>query len=571
MALASAAALMIACLWDGRAPYAVAGLYLYGLLAVGLALQQLTLSPGREAWSLTIALALYAIGTSLLWRKRDLIVAGADRLKTPRRLDPAATELKWLIVFNTLVVAAVIFRSGWIDLRFTEGRLRVTASLAVGLQAITFGLLAEGARRKAWQRAAFAMFALGAAFFGWAWLVPGVSGTWLNRAVILMVEMFGVVALFGLELDKALEREPEWTRSVRDCVPWLTGAGVVALAFILSTEVVQQIEFGSVHISSLPLLTIAVTLVSATVICILFALSPAHDPLNLPESSRKNYVYVAELMLALLFMHIRLTMPWLFTGFFERYWPLAVVAIAYVGIATSELLRRRNVFVLADPIERTGAFLPLLPVLGFWLTQSLVDYSVLLFIVGGLYGVLSILRRSFGFGVLAALAGNSGLWYLWHRTDEYGFLQHPQLWLIPAAMSVLVAAYLNREDFSEEQMIGIRYLTLVTIYASSTADIFINGVARSPWLPMILAALSLAGVFSGIMFRIRALLLLGSVFLLLAVTTMIYYASFNFGWTWLWYVAGILTGAMIIFTFALFEKKRDEMLRVVEGLKEWQR
>ena len=66
-------------------------------------------------------------------------------------------------------------------------------------------------------------------------------------------------------------------------------------------------------------------------------------------------------------------------------------------------------------------------------------------------------------------------------------------------------------------------------------------------------------------------LLLGSVFLLLAVTTMIYYASFNFGWTWLWYVAGIVTGAMIIFTFALFEKKRDEMLRVVEGLKEWQR
>ncbi len=571
MALASASALMIACLWDAEARYPVAGLYLYGLLAVGMALQQLTLSPGRQAWSLTIALAFYAIATTLLWRKRDLIIAGADRLKIPRRLDPAVTELKWLIILNTWVVAVVIFRSLWIDLRFTEAKLRVTASLAVGLQAITFGSLAQGARRKAWQKAAFAMFALGAVFFGWAWLVPGVSGTWLNRAVILMVEMFGVVALFGLKLDKALEREPELTRSVRDCVPWLTGAGIVALAFILGTEVVQQIEFGSVHISLLPLATIALTLVSATVICILFALSPAHDPLNLSESKRKSYVYVAELMVALFFMHIRLTMPWLFTGFFERYWPLLVVAIAYAGIATSELLRRRNVLVLADPIERTGAFLPLLPVMGFWLTQSQVDYSVLLFIVGGLYGVLSILRRSFGFGVLAALAGNGGLWYLWHRTDEYGFLQHPQLWLIPAAMSVLVAAYLNREDFSEEQMIGIRYLTLVTIYASSTADIFINGVARSPWLPMILAALSLTGVFTGIMFRIRALLLLGSVFLLLAVTTMIYYASYNFGWTWLWYVAGIVTGAMIIFTFALFEKKRDEMLRVVEGLKEWQR
>ena len=114
-------------------------------------------------------------------------------------------------------------------------------------------------------------------------------------------------------------------------------------------------------------------------------------------------------------------------------------------------------------------------------------------------------------------------------------------------------------------------IVVVSLLVTASAFIFINGVARSPWLPMILAALSLTGVFAGIMFRIRALLLLGSVFLLLAVTTMIYYASFNFGWTWLWYVAGIVTGAMIIFTFALFEKKRDEMLRVVEGLKEWQR
>ena len=50
---------------------------------------------------------------------------------------------------------------------------------------------------------------------------------------------------------------------------------------------------------------------------------------------------------------------------------------------------------------------------------------------------------------------------------------------------------------------------------------------------------------------------------------MIYYASANFGWTWLWYVAGIAFGATIIATFALFEKKRAEMMAVVEGLKQW--
>jgi hypothetical protein len=81
----------------------------------------------------------------------------------------------------------------------------------------------------------------------------------------------------------------------------------------------------------------------------------------------------------------------------------------------------------------------------------------------------------------------------------------------------------------------------------------------------------LAGVFAGIVFRIRGLLLLGAIFLLLSIVTMIWYASVNLGWTWLWYVAGIVTGATIIFMFALFEKKRSEVLRVVEGLKEWER
>jgi hypothetical protein len=234
-------------------------------------------------------------------------------------------------------------------------------------------------------------------------------------------------------------------------------------------------------------------------------------------------------------------------------------------------LKRRQIHVLAQPIERTGAFLPLLPVIGFWIVQSQVEYSTVLFVVGGLYGLLSILRRSFWFGMAAALAGNGGLWHMLNETSEFRLYQHPQLWLIPAAISVLIAAHLNRKNFSEAQMTGIRYFCLITIYVSSTADIFINGIAQSPWLPLVLAGLSVAGVFGGIMFRIRAFLLLGSIFLLLSIATMINYASVNFHWTWLWYVAGIVTGAMIITTFAVFEKKRAEVLRVVDELKDWKR
>jgi hypothetical protein len=569
VALGSLGLLMTACLWDRDATYAVAGIYLLALLSGASALHNLSLAPRRLAWGLTMAGAVHALAASLIWRGREQILAWSGHLKIPPRMDPAATELAWLSFLNSLVVATVVCLAFWIDLEFFPWSMRAAAAMAVTAQAFTFGLMAQGPHRLKWQRAAIATFLVGAVLLGWSGLTPGVNGTWLNRGVILMTLTFAAVALVGIGLDKFFERRPDWSKAVHDCLPATTVAGIVSLGFVLGAEVYYQIEFGAVRVSLLARFAVAVTVAAAVIACIFFAVSPKHDPLSLSERRRGAYVYAAEVLMVLFFMHIRLTMPWLFRGFFQRYWPLVVLAIAYAGIAVSEVLRRRQIRVLADPIERTGVFLPLLPVIGFWIAQSQVEYSTLLFIVGGLYGLLSILRRSFFFGLAAALAGNGGLWYVLHETSEYHFFQHPQLWLIPAAISVLIAAHLNRKNFSAAQLTSIRYLCLATIYVSSTADIFINGVAQSPWLPLALAGLSIAGVFAGMIFRIRAFLLLGSSFLLLAIATMINYASVNFGWTWLWYVAGIVTGALIITTFAIFEKKRADVLRVVDELKDW--
>jgi hypothetical protein len=571
LALLAVATLMTACLWDRYAKYAVAGLYWLGLIACAIVLLHLDLTPTRFAWSATLMLSAYSLCVALVWHWRRPLIDFATRLHVPERMKADATQLQWLSAFTGIAFATIGVLAYCIDLRFVDFSLRVTAALAFLAQFMTVGLLAEGVEAKDSRRAAIVIAVVGAIFVGWSWLTPGINGTWLNRSVILMVVVFGLTALYALVLDKLSARFSEWTSAARACVPWVLGAGVLALFFCLGTEVRYQLDFGAVLIHPLALITIGLTLLAAVVICVLFALSPNHDPLSLSERARMKYVYAGEIMLALLFLHIRLTMPWLFTGFIERYWPMVVMLIAYFGIVTSEALRRRQLLVLAQPLERTGAFVPLIPVLGFWIVTSEVDFSILLFIVGGLYGLLSILRRSFGFGLVAALAGNAGLWYAFHQTEDYQFLQHPQLWLVPVALSVLIAAYLNEEKLTEDQMTGIRYLSLVTIYVSSTADIFINGVANSPWLPLILGSFSLAGVFAGILFRIRGLLFLGSIFLLLSIVTMIWYASANFGWTWLWYVAGIFTGATIIFMFAVFEKKRSEVLRVVDGLKEWDR
>ena len=59
-----------------------------------------------------------------------------------------------------------------------------------------------------------------------------------------------------------------------------------------------------------------------------------------------------------------MTMPWLFSGWFLRFWPLVVMAIAFVGVGLGELFQRRRQRVLSEPLQTTGALLPLLPALG---------------------------------------------------------------------------------------------------------------------------------------------------------------------------------------------------------------
>jgi hypothetical protein len=199
-----------------------------------------------------------------------------------------------------------------------------------------------------------------------------------------------------------------------------------------------------------------------------------------------------------------------------------------------------------------------------------VDYSGLLLLVGALYAIVAVLRSSFGVSLLACLAANGALWYFLSQQQHFSLLERPQLWLTPAAISVLIAAYLNRERLTVTQMTNLRYITLSVIYVSSTAEIFTRGVAESPWQPLALMVLSAAGVLAGMLLRVRAFLYLGSSFLLISIFTMIWHAAANFGWTWLWYVTGIVVGLAIILLFAMFEKKRSELLRLVEGLRAWE-
>ena len=569
-AVGSAAILVaVTFLWDAEAPFAPGQLYALGLAAIAVAIDGLGLPANRIGWAAAILLAGYVLLTGTIGGFRRAIRRQLGQPTLHPAEGPRAGS-GWLTSANLVLSAAVIALSLWVDFAIGGRGMRLAAAGAAMVQVVGLVLGARSDRRLDSRQAALWVGALAAVVFAWAWREPTTANL-LDRSVALLAALACTITLYGFLVAQLLRKGSFWSIATRSLLAPLAGIWAIVLLEILGAEVAMAATRGSVVMHATAIGAVIAALVGSAAACLMLALNPARDPLQLQPARRGAYVYAAEALLGLTFLHLRLTMPQLFTGLLAQYWPLIVMGLAFAGVGLGEIFRRRRLPVLSDPLFRTGIFLPILPALAYWLLPPCrVDYAYLLFTAGLFYAILSATRKSFVLGVLAALAANGGFWTLLAHEPQLGFFMHPQLWLIPAAASVLVAAQLNADRLSLPQLRAIRYACLIVVYVSSTADVFLNGVSRAPWLPMVLAALSVAGVMLGILFRVRSFLVLGTAFLSLAVLTMIYYASANLGWTWLWYVAGIALGSGIIATFALFEKRRAEMVALVEGLKQWQ-
>lgn len=567
LAVAAAALLVLATLTDTESLLAPVELYAIGLAAVVMLAEQLRPAPDRVAFVYALATAGFVLCSSVVYAARGVIAPALAGFGLP--VGGRGRSLAWLAWANTLLAVAVVCLATQIDLSVNERLVRMLAASAAIVQLAGFLLICREERRLDLRQTTILLCVGAVILWAWSWMTP--SATWpLDRAALTQcVLLAAAAACVGIAIRRA-ETEAPWDRAVASVAPLLAATWTACLLGIIGFEIIGRGRLGTIGTHRPAVVEVLVALPLAAVACVMLALRTGRDPLGIPGPMRSAYVYASEAMLALAFVHLRVTMPWLFGGVLAQYWPLVVMGIAFAGVGVGELLRRRRVHVIAGPLLGTGLFLPLLPVLAFWLAPSRVDLPELLFVVGFFYAVLSAARRSFTLGVVAAVAANGGLWALLARQPELRFLVHPQLWLIPAAASVLIAAQLNRDRLPARQLRVIRYACLTVVYVSSTADIFLNGVRDHPWLPLVLAGLSVGGALTGMLFRIRAFLFLGTAFLGVSVVTMIYYASANLHWTWLWYVAVIALGTAIIVLFALFEKKRTEMLALVEGLRRWQ-
>jgi hypothetical protein len=416
------------------------------------------------------------------------------------------------------------------------------------------------------RHAVLLLVALGCAEAGWVWLDPVGPAPWLERTALLLAALALLTLGYGVGLPRRTAPESGWPEAGRRCGAALGVAAAALLVGVLAQEAVLTLR------GVRPLMVPAVTAAVAAALVLLmaagvaFALRSDLDPLGLPERGRTGYVYAAELLLLALFAHVRLAAPELFSGRLQNYWPFLVFAVAFASAGLGEALTRLKLRVLAEPLARTGVLLPVVPVLAFWLRPA-GDYATLWFVAGAFYGLVAVVRRDLGFALLAALAGNVGLWVVLHER-QVAFLRYPQLWLVPFALTVLVASHLNRDRLSRGQVTTLRYAALTVLYLASTAELFLTGLGHDVTRPLVLVGLALLGVFAGMLLRVRAFLFLGAGFVGLGVLALVWHAAESR--SWLWYVAGIVLGVALIVLFAVFEKRRNDVLRLVERLRDWE-
>ena len=567
--------------------------YVSALISVVLFFQSLNPGPMELQWISTLGFAAFCLASSFVWRASDRIRATVNGLRLFPTLEARNGSIV-VMVANTVLALGVASLGIWAQFQCESLPLRLASSQAIMAVAFAVGLLARYKEMSGpWRMLpaseptlaatathdpsegslvmrviALALGVCAAVAFGWHFdSIDAIRG--LNRLSYACLSLAVMALVYGFGLIKYVGLSDRWCQAALMLMPTLVGATAVAVGVVLYCEWSLGPVGLAATISFAAIICIIVAIIASMVACMAAALISGRDPFGLSERGRTVYVWVTEALVVMLVMHLRLTMPWLFGGWVQAVWPLLIVGLAFVGLGVSEWAKRNKLGVLADPLERTGMMLPVLPLLTHWIVPSHVHYGVSLLCASVAYASFGYLRKSMLYWGASVITGNAALWFALHSTD-FQFTQHPQLWVIPPALSLLAIVQMLKERLPREQVVAGRYLATSSIYVASTAEVFIQGIAEAPWLPIVLAALSICGIVAGIALRIRAMLWLGSMFLCVAMFTVIWHAAVDLEQTWVWYVSGIVMGVLILTMFALFEKRREQLKGLVSRLQTWE-
>lgn len=592
--------LVAAALWEERAWYALPAAYFWGLAGWGVlvAFSRDVVILGwladpewvratapffvgwshersMQAWQLgavwtCTALALHTAIGGQLWFHGARLAAWGTWLGIPHPVEGLQRTQRWLPTCQVSLTALVALLATWLVLMAELRAVRVAAAILPAVAAWGLACLAQGKRQEKMQLAALLLAGYAAVLLGWVETVGGamVSMVAMLQAFRLLMVLCGLTFVYAWVLPRWLLRDPAWRAASYRAATTTAALAAGALAVTFAFEVALFTPEQGTPADGLQVIAVALLMLLGAAGLVALALVPSRDPWQLSEQGRQAYVYAAEAVLVLAGAHLYLCRPEWFALGLRPYWPLVVLAIAFAGAGASELAQRWQLPVLAEPLKRSSQLLPLLPVLSWWVVGSQVDYALLLLAVGLVYLVLSWNFRSWASGLAAVVAGNAALWR-WYSDQHLSLVTNPQLWLIPPAASMLVAAQWHRQRLQPQMLTAIRYAATLVIYVSCTSEIMVGGFAGRLWQPMILLGLAVAGALAGIGLRVRAFLILGSAFTMVALLTMVRQAQREIGHVWPWWVFGISLGVTLLVLMGIFEKKRAALERLTRELAQW--
>jgi hypothetical protein len=221
------------------------------------------------------------------------------------------------------------------------------------------------------------------------------------------------------------------------------------------------------------------------------------------RTRRAVWVYGVATLSGMLALYVRLL--WLGLAPVQVWDTAVLIGAAYALVALHRLTPSR-------PLVHLVMVLPILALGTVPLQLNSPHASGTLLMVGVLYLGM---RRATGHVLplyLGVTALNVGL-YLWVPHWAHRF-HLGQLYMIPAAMSMLWLLHCHRGDVRPAVLHSVRLATMSVLYASATADVFLRASV------MVFAAalgLSLGGIIVGIALRTRAFLYAGIAFFVLNV------------------------------------------------------
>ncbi len=250
-------------------------------------------------------------------------------------------------------------------------------------------------------------------------------------------------------------------------------------------------------------------------------------------------------------------------GLLVAYGRLVALGLAPFGVGDTAALMAAAyaVFLLRQftgsrPLYHLALLLPLLALAtvpwqlaSSWTGGALLAAAVLyLSLAGGLRNPLPLYL-----GVLAL----NGAVYLWAPlwADRYGLWQ---LYIVPAAVSVLALLHLHRRELRPKVLSGARLAALSALYAGAGLDVFLR---PELWIFVLALALALTGIVLGIALRVRAFLYAGVAFLVLNVAGQLARFYPEQGLSRALILIGL--GPVITVGMVIFNLKREEIMRKI--------